>query len=104
MVLGRSKTLLLPVLRHIPCENPEMRLVRVLLLVIALGIFYFLLYRQTHPKEQTAPTAAAGSGLEFQIHSVSVTNNLDLGDFVIPAKETHDVPIIVDETQMRNAR
>jgi hypothetical protein len=80
-----------------------MRLVRVLLLVIALGIFYFLLYRQTHPKAN-APTAAAGNGLEFQIHSVSVTNNLDLGDFVVPARGTHDVPIIVDETQMRNAR
>jgi hypothetical protein len=80
-----------------------MRLVRVLLLVIALGVFYFGLYRQTHPR-QNAPTAAAGNGLEFQIHSISVTNNLDLGEFVAPAKGTHDVPITVDETQMQNAR
>jgi len=80
-----------------------MRLVRVLLLVIALGIFYYTIYRQTHPA-QSAPTPAAGNGLEFNIHPISVTNNLDLGDFVIPAKGTHDVPIIVDETQMRNAR
>lgn len=80
-----------------------MRLLRVVLLVIALGIFYFLLYRQTHPR-QNAPTDAAGNGLEFQVHSISVTNNLDLGDFAVPPKATHDVPITVDENQMRNAR
>jgi hypothetical protein len=80
-----------------------MRVVRVLLLVIALGIFYYTIYRQTHPA-QSAPTPAAGNGLEFNIHPISVTNNLDLGDFVVSAKGTHDVPITVDETQMRNAR
>src|SRR5262249_3360575 len=38
------------------------------------------------------------------IHSISVTNNLALGDFVIPPKSTHDVPITADESQIRNAR
>ena len=80
-----------------------MRVVRVLFLVIALGIFYYTIYRQTHPA-QSAPTPAAGNGLEFNIHPISVTNNMDLGDFVVPAKGIHDVPITVDETQMRNAR
>jgi hypothetical protein len=79
------------------------KILRLVLLVIALGIFYFSLYRQTHPA-QNAPAPAAGNDLEFQIHSISVTNNLDLGDFVVPAKGTHDAPITVEEEQMRNAR
>jgi hypothetical protein len=80
-----------------------MRSVRVILLITALAIFYFLVYRQTHPTQRT-PTAASGNDIAFEIHSVLVTNNLALGDFVVPAKGSHDVAIAVDKTQMRNAR
>src|ERR1041385_3070223 len=79
-----------------------MRLFRVTLLVVALAIFWFLLYRRTHPSETTI--AGSDNGLVFQIHSISVTNNLALGDFVISPKSTHDVPITADESQIRNAR
>jgi hypothetical protein len=80
-----------------------MRVLRVILLVTALAIFYFLVYRQTHPRQST-PTAASGNELAFEVRSVSITNNLDLGDFMVPAKSSHDVTITVDENQMRNAR
>jgi hypothetical protein len=79
-----------------------MRLFRLILLVAAMAVFSFLLYRRTHPSETA--TAGTGNDLVFQVHSIAVTNNLALGDFVIPAKGTHDVPITADETQMRNAR
>jgi hypothetical protein len=81
----------------------KMRLLRLSLLVVAMAVFSFLLYRQAHPI-QNAATAEPGNDLVFQVHSISVTNNLALGDFVIPAKGTHDVPITADEGQMRNAR
>ena len=78
-----------------------MRLLRVILLVVALAIFSFLLYRRTHPSQTSI--AESDNGLVFQIHSISVTNNLALGDFVISPKSTHDVPITADESQIRNA-
>jgi hypothetical protein len=79
-----------------------MRVLRVVLLVVALAIFWFLLYRRTHPSQTTFP--ASDNDFTLQVHSISVTNNVALGDFVIPAKSTHDVPITADESQMRNAR
>jgi hypothetical protein len=78
-----------------------MRLFRVILLVVVLVIFSFLLYRRTHSSQ--TPAAGSDSRLVFQVHSIAVTNNLALGDFVVPANSTHDVPITVDESQMRNA-
>jgi hypothetical protein len=78
-----------------------MRILRVILLVVALAIFWFLLYRRTHPSQTSI--AESDNGLVFQIHSISVTNNLALGDFVISPKSTHDVPITADESQIRNA-
>jgi hypothetical protein len=78
-----------------------MRVLRVVLLVIVLAIFWFLLYRRTHPSQTAIP--GSDNDLVFQVHSIPVTNNLALGDFVIPPKTTHDVPITVDESQMRNA-
>ena len=80
----------------------KMRLVRVILLVVALGIFYFLVYRQTHPRQATI--AAPADSMTLQVRSISVTNNLALGEFAIPARSTHDVSLTVDESQMRNAR
>jgi hypothetical protein len=79
-----------------------MRLLRFVLLLVSLAIFSFLLYRRTHPG-QTTIIPGSDNGLVFQVHSISVTNNLALGDFVIPPKSTHDVPITADESQMRNA-
>ena len=78
-----------------------MRLLRFILLGITLAIFSFLLYRRTHPDQTTI--SGSENGLTFQVHSISVTNNLALDDFVIPPKSSHDVPITVDESQMRNA-
>ena len=42
--------------------------------------------------------------MTFQVHAVAITNNLQLGEFTVPAKSTHDVTITADEAQMRNAR
>ncbi len=78
-----------------------MRVLRVILLVVALAIFWFLLYRRTHPSQATIP--GSDNDLLFQVHSISVTNNLALGDFVIPPKSSHDVQITEDESQIRNA-
>src|SRR5690242_20204832 len=102
MALAPSKTRLSRGRPNIPCENPRMRRLRFILLVVSLAIFSFLLYRRTHPSQVTFPES--DNGLVFQVHSISVTNNLALGDFVIPPKSTHDVPITADESQMRNVR
>ena len=45
----------------------------------------------------------SGNGPVIEIHSIAITNNLDLGQFTVDAKSTHDVPITADESQMRNA-
>ena len=79
-----------------------MKLTRPILGLVALGLVGFGLYRRTHPAN-TTPTAD-GNGPVFEVRSVSVTNNLDLGQFTVEARSTHDVPITADESQMRNAR
>src|SRR2546425_12246813 len=80
-----------------------MKIVRPILLVVAMAIMAFLAYRQTHPSQNTA-TPARGNDLVFEVHSIPITNNLELGDFVIPARGTHDVRITAEESQLRNAR
>ena len=80
-----------------------MRVLRVILLVAAMSIMAFLAYRQTHPSQRAA-VPGPGNDLVFEVHAIKITNNLALGDLVIPAKGTHDVPITADESQMRNAR
>ena len=79
-----------------------MKLTRPILALIALALVGFGLYRRTHPANVTP--LDSGNGPVFEIHSVAITNNLDLGEFTVPAKSTHDVPITADESQMRNAR
>src|SRR5205823_508661 len=83
-------------------STAKMKLTRPILGLVALGLVGFGLYRRTHP-----PNAAAldgGNGPVIEIHSIAITNNLDLGQFTVDAKSTHDVPITADESQMRNAR
>ena len=79
-----------------------MKLTRPILGVVALALVGFGLYRRTHPAN--APPPDSGNGPVFEIRSIAVTNNLDLGQFTVEAKNTHDVPITADESQMRNAR
>src|ERR1051326_7791553 len=79
-----------------------MKLVRPLLGVVAIGLVAFGLYRRTHPGNATP--VQTGDNLTFQVHAVAITNNLQLGEFTVPAKSTHDVTITADEAQMRNAR
>src|SRR4029077_20909810 len=79
-----------------------MKLVRPVLAVAAIGLVAFGLYRRTHPANGTP--LEAGNDLVLQVHSIAVTNNLELGEFTIPAESTHDIPITADETQMKNAR
>src|SRR5229473_1141113 len=80
-----------------------MRVLRVVLLVAAMAVTAFLAYRQTHPSQKIA-TAGRGNDLVFEVRSIPITNNLALGDFVIPAKGTHDVRITAEESQLRNVR
>ena len=79
------------------------QITRIVLLVIVLALTAVLVYRRTHPAQSPA-ISGSGNNLVLQVHAISVTNNLALGDFVIPAKSTHDVRIGPTEDQMRNPR
>jgi len=79
-----------------------MKLTRPILGLVALGLVGFGLYRRTHPPNAVA--LDSGNGPVIEIHSIAITNNLDLGQFTVDAKSTHDVQITADESQMRNAR
>jgi len=76
---------------------------RPILLIAGMAVILFIVYRRTHT-DQTAMLPARGSDLILQVHSIPVTRSLSLGDFVIPARETHTVKIVVDESVMRNSR
>ena len=80
-----------------------MQYTRLVLLLLAVALIAFLVYRRTHP-EAAPGVPESGSDLVLQVHAISVTNNLALGDFAIPAKGTHDVRIAANEERMRNPR
>ena len=77
-----------------------MRIIRSFILLAAMAIISFGLYRRTHP---AAKPAQAGGPYVLQVRPIPVANNLALGDFEVPAKSTHEAKITVDETEMRNA-
>ncbi len=80
-----------------------MQLTRIVLLIVTVTIMSFVLYRRTHPVQEPR-TTASGSGLVLEVRPISITNNLELGEFAVPAKSTHDVRITATESQMQNPR
>src|ERR1041384_7507711 len=79
-----------------------MKYTRLVLSLIAVAFISFLVYRRTHPGQ--APEFSGNGDMVLQVHSISVTNNLALDDFSIPAKGMHDVRIAANEERMRNPR
>src|SRR5262249_19405793 len=79
-----------------------MKNARPILLAIATVIVAFAIYRKAIPAKK-AVTPPSRTDLVLQVRSIPVVHNLDLGDFEIPAKATHDVRIAFDENG-RNVR
>ena len=75
-------------------------IVRAIVLLVAAGSIAFIYYRRT---QRSSETARPGD-LTFRVRSIPVTDDLALGSFVIPSKETHEVKLTIDGNRMRNAR
>jgi hypothetical protein len=81
-----------------------MRNARLVLSVMAVVIVALILYRRAHPVRNSSTAPPGNNDMVLEVHSIPVFHSLNLGDFVVPAKGTHDVKISVDEGQMRNVR
>jgi hypothetical protein len=77
-------------------------IVRVIALLLFIGSLAFAYYRRTHP--QLDNEAARPGDLTLRVRSIPVTDDLALGSFDVPPKETHEVKITVDGTRMQNTR
>ena len=72
-----------------------MKSVRPILLAIAIAVIAFFVYRRAFPgKKATSPPGS----VVLEVRSIPVTHNLALGDFEVPARETHEVKIAFDES------
>jgi hypothetical protein len=74
--------------------------IRVILVLLVVGSIAFVYYRRT---QRNSETARPGD-LTLRVRSIPVTDDLALGSFVVPSKETHEVKIAIDGNRMRNAR
>jgi hypothetical protein len=70
--------------------------------LLAAGSASFVYYR--HARMGQVSDSGRPGDVTFRVRSIPVTDDLALGSFVVPPKETHEVKITVDGNRMRNAR
>jgi hypothetical protein len=75
-------------------------IVRAIVLLLVAGSIAFVYYRRTQRNSE----ASRPGDLTLRVRSIPVTDDLALGSFVVPSKETHEVKIAIDGHRMRNAR
>jgi hypothetical protein len=77
-------------------------IMRMIVLLAVIGSVAFVYYRRTRLGRDSE--AARPGDLTIRVQSIPVTDDLALGSFVVPSRQTHEVKITVDGNRMRNAR
>jgi hypothetical protein len=77
---------------------------RPIILLAAIAIIAVVSYVRKHQSQNGAAGSPGTNGLVLQVRSLPITNRMDLGTFGVPAGESHEFKIVVDENRMRNPR
>jgi hypothetical protein len=75
---------------------------RPIILLAAIAIIAVVSYVRKHTSQNAAAGRRGANDLVLQVRSVPITNRMDLGSFVVPAGQSHEFKIVVDESRMRN--